>query len=109
IVSVDGPTTVGSTVDSTDAWYASWTQTNTYTDVSIAAKLRFGPNNGTAYLTTAIGPGTTVADELATLSFTAPATSTLFHLFTLPVLGPGTYYLTLAGSDPFPGFAWMET
>src|SRR3954466_6097924 len=46
----------------------SWNQTNRYTNVTITARLgSFGvrQQTGRAYLTRRVGPGTTVADEIA--------------------------------------------
>jgi len=88
-----------------------WTQTGTYTDVSISAYLASagfdGDGSGTVYLTNAIGPGTTIANEISQISLsglaTAPVPAT--NLFSGLTLGPGTYYLT--STDVFPaGLAW---
>jgi hypothetical protein len=88
-----------------------WTQTGTYTDVSISAYLGSsgfdGDGSGTVYLTNAIGPGATTANEIAQISLSglastsAPAT----NLFSGLTLGPGTYYLN-SSSESSPGIAW---
>jgi hypothetical protein len=98
-----------------------WSQMRTYTNVSITVPLYLfgsaatgnpGTYHGTAYLTTSIGPGTTTA--VASTSFvgsnTAPQTVQLFSGLTL---GPGNYFLTLAGLDQIPpgpnntvGYVW---
>lgn len=88
-----------------------WTQTETYTDVSISAYLSSsgfdGDGSGTVYLTNAIGPGTTMANEIAQISLSglpsAPAPAT--NLFSGLTLGPGTYYLT-SSDGSLPGLAW---
>jgi hypothetical protein len=86
----------------------SWTQTQSYTDVAISVFL--GPRvenqpfhlGFTAWLTTDTGPSAT-PPPLATISFTD---STLYTtpqnilLFSGLSLTPGTYYLTLSGTDP---------
>lgn len=87
----------------------SWTQTASFSDVTIHASLVSideSFRDGTAYLTNAIGPGTTPAAEVAPPeNFTAPVASTAFGpvpltvLFSSLNLGPGTYYLVL--SAPF--------
>src|SRR4051794_18353401 len=63
---------------------ASWSQTNRYTNVTIATHLSsFGvpQQTGRAYLTRRLGPGTTVADEIASLSFTFPLQASDVTLF----------------------------
>jgi hypothetical protein len=88
-----------------------WTQTGTYTDVSISAYLGSsgfdGDGSGTVYLTNAIGPGATMANEIAQISLSglasAPAPAT--NLFSGLTLGPGTYYLN-SSSESSPGLAW---
>jgi hypothetical protein len=83
---------------------ASWTTTSAYSNVSIAAEVECVvcgiPSTITAYLTTAIGPSETVADQIATYTDTVstgvgvpPELDTLFSGLTL---GAGTYYLVLA-------------
>jgi hypothetical protein len=81
---------------------ASWSQTGTYADVSIWASLTgsLDGGHGTAYLTDALGPGTTAAGHLLAISSyslppTGPGFGTNVALFSGLRLGPGTYYLTL--------------
>lgn len=93
-------------------WSVGWTQTGTYTNVSISADVNIvgtpgDPANGKptdtglSFLTTQVGAGTTVADEIASGTFAGPSDwATNPHpswitLFTGLTLGPGTYYLTL--------------
>ena len=92
----------------------SWTQSQTYTNVLITATLSLwlpsnGAYHGAAYLTNSTGPGTTTA--IASASFTGANTSPqIVQLFSGLTLGPGTYYLTLAGLDLAvggqPGYIW---
>ena len=79
---------------------SSWSQTNTYSDVSVFADLiGFGGSGaGIAYLTTSLGPGTTPADQVAVENFTFPTSQQNFQLFSGLDLGPGTYYLTMYGT-----------
>lgn len=78
---------------------ASFTITQTYTDVSISAYLSAAnlvmPGQGTVYLTDQIGPGTTVANQISSIALSgvgfAPLTTT--DLFSGLTLGPGTYYI----------------
>jgi hypothetical protein len=89
----------------------SWTQTSTYTDVAIVADV-FGlaaPASDTFYLTRSLGPGTTVADEIAratpTINNLAPGPLLVFSGLTL---GPGTYHLVLG--DVFsPAIFWATS
>ncbi len=79
----------------------SWSQTNTYGDVSIFADLGgFGSSgSGIGYLTTAVGPGTTSANHVAAPDiFTFPSAPHDVQLFSGLDLGPGTYYLTVFGT-----------
>jgi hypothetical protein len=84
---------------------ASWTQTTEYEGVSISflGNGVSSPATGTAYLTTSMGLGTTMADQIASTTFSAPAGPTspisLFSGLSLPA---NTYYLTIfadAGSQ----------
>ena len=82
----------------------SWTQANTFDSVSITAglygvvpDLHTPPVIATAWLTTAIGSGATIADHVATTSITS-STMVLdpaVPLFSGLTLGPQTYYLVL--------------
>ena len=83
----------------------SWTQTNAYRDVNVGARLYSLAlaDPGTAYLMTRIGPGTTAAEEVAVASFTFPNAQfpSAVLLFSGLTLGPGTYYLIVAGGTSF--------
>ncbi len=83
------------------AAYVSWTQTVTYTNVVITANI-VGPekdfDQGTAYLMSQIGPGTTAANEIVApgaYSSSSPI-SIQMTLFSGLTLGPGSYFLVLA-------------
>jgi hypothetical protein len=109
-----GVSATGPSVQQTQYVEQGWSQTQTYTNVSISVALfSWTPGNTfniTAYLTTATGPSATTA--LATDVFsgqTADATPQNFLLFSGLTLGPGSYYVTLAGSDNIgaqPGALW---
>jgi PEP-CTERM motif len=82
----------------------SWTQRAGFSNVTIDASLASTDasfRSGTAYLMSAIGPGTTSASEVvAPVDFTAPLDSgggpiPLTVLFSGLTLGPGSYYLVL--------------
>ncbi|MDB6112971.1 MAG: hypothetical protein JWR69_4721 [Pedosphaera sp.] len=79
----------------------SWTQTSTYSQVSIQVMLNGngGTTAGTFYLMTQVGANTTTASELAHSSFSVSKLE-LVPLFTGLTLGPGTYYLVGSGSGP---------
>ena len=89
------------------AFAVSWTQTVTYTDVTVGANLGApsiqATSTGMAYLVDQIGQGTTVADELAlpfSISITGDtAINEMTTLFTGLTLGPGTYYLVVLPSS----------
>lgn len=109
-----GTGTLGPAVYAQQYEEQGWTQTQSYTNVSISVALYSWTPGQTfdiqAYLTTAIGSGTTTA--LATDSFSSstpnstPVTYLLFSGLTLPA---GSYYLTLASTDSTgsnPGALW---
>lgn len=90
----------------------SWSQSESYTDVSIVALLdsfSVGQTpSGFAFLTTRVGPGTTTSDEIARTRFTVPATLPVCSIFppfgacgayvtwfSGLTLGPGNYFLTM--------------
>jgi hypothetical protein len=86
----------------------SWTQTGTYTDVTIGAGLAadngLSEATGTAYLMTEIGPGTTAGlpEEIASGPVTVsgnPGLNNMTTVFSSLSLGPGTYYLVIDPSS----------
>ena len=93
--------------------FVSWTQTSAFSNVTITAE--FGnampntlPGQGTVYLTTRIGPATTVADEIARISLSGiPEAGALETLFTGLTLGPKTYYLIGASDSGGAGLGWV--
>jgi len=95
----------GSSVD-TFTGAITWTQSSTYDNVAITADLSFVLGTGatqytlTAFLMSAIGPGTTTAQQLASSTLTDSNTGfTTRTLFSGLTLGPGTYYLVLWGPN----------
>ena len=91
--------------DGNRVFAASWTQAGTFNGVSITAGVFGVPNAGvtaTAWLTTAIGPGATIADQIATAPITS---STIFSGLTL---GPQTYYLVLLFNSGTNVAGWWE-
>jgi hypothetical protein len=91
---------------------ASWTQAagNTYSSVTIVADVcaRLGGTaTAIAYLTNSIGPGTTVANQIATVPVSTTANcsaQTPLTIFTGLTLPPGTYYLLFSNTTNL--FAW---
>jgi len=89
-------------------WVGSWTQTTASTGVTLSAILssHVGVTTAQWYVTTAIGPGTTIADVVHSGSY-SPSTPDLdpmdFNVLARTVLGTGldfaagTYYLVLDG------------
>jgi len=87
----------------------SWTMSTGFSGVSISVPLSAGltgePALIKAFLVNQIGPGTTVANQVASSSFSvsnsefAPAQTTIFSGLDL---GPGTYYLVLTGFPQTP-------
>ena len=98
---------------SNPANFVSWTQTSTYSNVTITAGLANAlpnevPGQGTVYLTKRTGPGTTVADEIARISLSnIPVAGALETLFTGLTLGPDTYYLVAASDTGGSGLGWL--
>ena len=90
----------------------SWTQTVATTNTTIGAILTGVAGSsaqGQAYLMNALGPGTTMANQIAMASFTPPILTTgpgdltsapVTTLFTGLNLAPGTYYLVLQQTAP---------
>jgi hypothetical protein len=103
IASVTGPENsgIGNRVFAT-----SWTQTSNFSDVTITADVFGVPQAGvtaTAWLTTAIGPTATIANQIAT----APITSnTIFSGLTL---APQTYFLVLLFNSGGNAAGWWAT
>jgi hypothetical protein len=100
----------GFLVNEQEALSVSWTQANSYTNVSIYAPLpTSGANDSNpvyAYLTSRSGSGTTQADEIArSLVYFSTAPDPTVQLFSGLTLGPGTYYLTL-WSPTMAGGGW---
>jgi hypothetical protein len=111
ILSVGGPNVnnpLGIFPASTVAF--SFTVGQAYSNVSISADL-IGSFIGTAYLTTQIGPTTTIANQIAASSFTSAGG---FLGVLQPVLqnisiNPGTYFLVLSTAQANPPQGLQET
>jgi hypothetical protein len=111
IVSVTGTTGTGYFLGgsgSDQVLASSWTQAGSYTNVSISAELGDGSNDGNSggdaisvYLTNQIGPGTTVANQIASTSISPASVDETDTLFTGLSLGAGTYYLVLGAPGEF--------
>ena len=90
----------------------SWNDGNTaFTNVSISADIHADASaQGTAYLTTNIGPGTTLADQVAATTFVFPSSGSFFTtLFSgLTLNANTTYYLTIASNSPDQGYWYGE-
>ncbi len=109
IIGRTGPAFSDFTLGPNDVFCISWSTSDAFSNVSITARMTsFSgmPGSGIAYLTTQIGPGTTVLDQVASAPFivSAPIASDVL-LFSGLSLTAGTYYLTL--SSPESTTAWL--
>jgi hypothetical protein len=111
-----GESTLGGPVTFTA--FQSWASTVAFTGVSVSVNVgTTDPSFGTftAWLMTQVGPGTTVGDQVATNTFTAPTVSDFFTapplttLFTGLSLVPGTYFLVLSAPTGSSGPGWEQT
>jgi MYXO-CTERM domain-containing protein len=103
---------IGTNINSGNEQYfaVGWTQNQSYTDVAITALLS-GSFRGEARLTTAIGSGTTAADQVAAGLFMLDLDTderTDIPLLSGLTLGPGTYFLTLEPGVGSSGNWWNE-
>jgi hypothetical protein len=115
IVSV-APGTPGAPAINQNQYLAmSWTQSSAYTDVAISAYAwtsMTSYSSATAYLTTQIGAGATVATQIAFANITLPYRAigdplpAALNLFSGLTLGPDTYYLILAANDTLAVRGW---
>jgi hypothetical protein len=90
--------------------FASWEQTIGYSDVNISL-VGHGVSSGAAaaYLTTKWGDGTTVADQIAAVTFNAPTGASLpITVFSGLTLSANVYYLMIF-ADPGREIAWDTT
>jgi hypothetical protein len=99
IVGVNGPVNFsGSIGANVQVITVGFTTGQAYNDVSFSAYIS-GPvvESYTAYLTTAIGPGTSVADEIASITGNLPGAGPggLTSIFTGLNLAADTYYVTI--------------
>jgi hypothetical protein len=111
IVSVTGGDDGWIVIYSGQAFAVSWSQENLTLDTAISARLssngRAG-EEGIAFLSNALGPGTSMDALVASADFifpTAPSDFTLFADLDLPA---GTYYLSIIGKSPSWGSSWMS-
>jgi hypothetical protein len=85
-----------------------WSSPIGYSDVGIAPWLvntSGSPLQMTYFLTTSIGPGTTISDQISSGNFILPAGFSGFTVVASGLaLGPGTYFLTFQTSCPGTGF-----
>jgi len=115
VISVTGPQAggFGFGMNTTGSVAASWIQSSAFTGVSIDAVLVANSTAtiGTAYLTNQIGPGATVANQIASAPFTFPTGSPAdTNLFSGLILPAATYYLVLTtASNGFWEFTNSET
>lgn len=96
VYQVTGPEGLDWSTDTTQILYGSWTQSVSFSNVDIYALLAESAL-GTAYLTKRIGPAAVEGDVIASTRV-ASGSLALTHLFSLPSLGPGTYYLVIGGT-----------
>ena len=89
-----------------DTEVASWTQTSSYTNVAIVAPVECC-SAVNVYLTNSIGPGTTEANEIASVIGAVPSGKAFF---TGPLAGSlSTYYLTISMTDPTQYGGWLTS
>ncbi len=93
---------------SNTAFAMTWTQTGSFSNVVIQAAIGANlPVNSpnpqiVAFLTTAVGGPTTVANEIASASVAVPLSGDphpMLTLLSIPTLGAGTYYLSVFHSS----------
>jgi hypothetical protein len=110
IISVSSPDYEGwCVIYSGQGYRVGWTQADTYDAVSVSAKLGSGgptDQTGRAYLTTQIGPGTSVSNQIAFTYFTFPSEPIDLPLFQGLHLPPGSYYLSIIGDSSTWGSQW---
>lgn len=110
VVTVSGPDDAWVVLFSGQAYGVSWSQLESSSLTSISARLTaFGQTGetGKAYLSTALGTGTTPDSLIAFTSFTFPSQASDLVLFSDLTLAPGTYYLSLIGDSPSWGSGWF--
>jgi hypothetical protein len=123
IISVTASPGMSTSIGSSGFEATSWSQSKTYTGVSIAVlvnSLIVGQTpTADAYLTTRIGPGTTAMDEIGHTRFTVPAElpvcspnscGAIVTLFSGLTLGPGNYFVTISPNATSSGtVGWFPT
>jgi hypothetical protein len=112
IISLSGPDAIGQLLTPDSSYAVSWTQTGTYTGVEITALLDSSQGivtTGSAFVTNDIGPGTTIANQIASGVFQVTNVRQQIPLFTNLTLGSGTYYLVLASAASPSPVTWDDT
>jgi hypothetical protein len=95
IISYTGPSGGSASMENGATTRAvSWIQSDPFANVSINAVISCA-QGGTAYLTTQIGPGTSVANQIASAPFPSTPAFTDTNLFSGLTLPAGTYYLVI--------------
>ena len=92
------------------AFGVSWTQAIPYENVSISVDFTaFGQSaeTGRAFLSTSIGTGASIADQVAYTAFTFPSAENDVVLFSGLNLPSGQYYLSLVGDSSSWGSGWI--
>jgi hypothetical protein len=107
IITTNGTPNTGSGIDPSQFMVLQFTLGSNYNNVAISAALASfaSGDSGTAFLTNQIGPGTTVANQLATTNFNFALVSDLTTLVDVPLfsgltLNAGTYDVVLTGPSP---------
>jgi hypothetical protein len=107
IIAPVGTANNASVVNATQYNLVRFTLGGSYSNVAMAASLTSitAGRSGTAFLMNQVGPGTTVANQLATTSFNfavvanASTDVSYVNLFSGLNLGPGNYFLVFASSN----------
>jgi hypothetical protein len=98
LVTSNGAQTAGSNIFASQFNAVGFSLSSAATNVAISAQLvAAGQNTGTAFLTTQIGSGTTLANEIARSTFNFVNGDV--QLFSGLLLGPGDYWLVLASTN----------
>ncbi|HZT71715.1 MAG TPA: hypothetical protein VFC10_18440 [Terriglobia bacterium] len=111
------PTATPPTLGSIETNIAAWSQSSSYSNVTVAAMLDGNSYNeafsGQAFLMTQVGPGTTTASQVAAVDYSVAANASgLVNLFSGLNLGPGNYYLVIdvtSGAGAWDGSAVPAT
>ena|SRR5271165_931938 len=104
IVDIEGAAAGQFALSNSSSSEESWFSPVGYNNVSIApwlVNLSGRPLQMTYFLTTSIGPGTTISDQVSSGNFTLPAGFSDFDTVVSGLtLGPGSYFLSFLNSCP---------